>query len=134
MNGSAKWLFSNATIIMAVVRALNSMSARDPTLNRLLTLLFFLESPFQFEHIAVHIAGVLNSAADVLSRNKLNAFFSIYPQAPRATEPYPPALLELLFNPEPNWTSQSWKSSLRNCLRADWLVEQRRPIPLHIPL
>lgn len=116
---------------MAVVRALNSMSAHDPALNRLLTLLFFIEALLQFEHKAEHIAGKINTAADALSRNKLNAFFSIFSQAPRAAEPYPPALLELLFNPEPNWTSQNWRTSLRNCLQVDWLVEQKHHIPPH---
>ena len=82
---------------MAVVLALNSMSARDPSLNHLLTVLFFIEAQLQFEHKAQHVAGKDNTAADALSRNKFDVFISIYPQAPKSAVPCSSPLQELLF-------------------------------------
>ena len=66
---------------LAVVEALASRSARDVTLSHLLCCLVFLEAHYRFEHTVSHIPGVLNRAADVLSRNNLPTFLSVFPQA-----------------------------------------------------
>ena len=116
---------------MSVVLALNSMSARDPILNRLLTILFFVEAYLQFDHKAKHIAGKDNRAADAISRNKFDVFISTYPQAPKSPVPFPPSLRELLCLPEPDWTSPSWRSLLKNSLQAGWQAEPEHRTPQH---
>ncbi len=60
----------------AAVHATAARSCRDRGLMHLLRCLFFLEASFQFELTARHIAGIHNSLADDLSRNRLSASFS----------------------------------------------------------
>ena len=115
---------------MAVVHSLNEMSARDPNLNRLLTL-FFIKAQFQFEHKALHIAGRDNTAADALSRDKVNTFLSLLPQAPKTTSPCPPSLQELLFDPRLSWTSPSWRTLLKSCLLTGSQAEPEPHTPQH---
>ena len=102
---------------MAVVQILNAMAARDLRLTHLLSVLCFIEAHFQFEHRARHVAGRDNTAADALSRDNADAFFAIFPQAPRAPVQPPPSLLELLLSHELSWTSPRWKSLLRSSLQ-----------------
>ena len=66
---------------MAVVQALKSRPVRDVLLMRLLQALFFIEAYFNISFLACHIPGTSNWAADCLSRNNLQEFFSIFPQA-----------------------------------------------------
>ena len=107
------------------------MSARDLILNRLLTILFFVEAHLQFDHKAKHIAGKDNRAADAISHNKFDVFISTYPQAPKSPVPFPPSLRELLCLLEPDWTSPSWTSLLKNSLQAGWQAEPEHRTPQH---
>ena len=102
---------------MAVVQILNAMAARDLRLTHLLSVLCFIEAHFQFEHRAHHVAGRDNVAADALSRDNADAFFTIFPQAPRVPVQPPPSLLELLLSYELSWTSPGWKFMLRSSLQ-----------------
>ncbi len=63
-----------------VVAAINKGNARDPSLMHLLRCLLFLAAVRNFSLKAIHIPGQDNAAADALSRNKLNRFFSLSPQ------------------------------------------------------
>ena len=103
---------------MAAVHALNNRSARDPSLTYLLQCLFFFEAHFQFEHIASHIRGRENIAADALSRNQLSHFLSLVPQALHPPTQVPPPLQELLSHPSPSWTSAHWRDLFKATLRA----------------
>ena len=116
---------------MAVVHSLNEMSARDPNLNHLLMLFFFIKAQFQFEHKAQHIAGRDNTAADALSRDKVNTFLSLFPQAPKTTSSCPPSLQELLFNPRLSWTSPNWRTLLKSCLLTGSQAEPEPHTPQH---
>ena len=100
----------------AVVHVLSSRSAKDPALAHLLRCLFFFEAHFRFEHMASHIPGAHNHAADTLSRNRLTEFHSIFPQAPQAPTPIPTPLTSLLLNHNLVWTSPRWKELFRDCL------------------
>ena len=93
----------------AVVQALSTGSARDPSLLRLLRCLFFFEACFRFEHSASHVAGNDNIAADALSRNNLTSFFASLPQAPRSPLVVPPPLIQLLLDRRLSWTSPRWR-------------------------
>ena len=94
----------------AAVCALTSRSCRDPTLMHLLRGLFFIEAWFNFDLVAVHIAGVYNTLADDLSRNALPNFLSKAPQMDPAPTPIAPQLAHLLLQPG-DWTSPAWTAS-----------------------
>ena len=46
--------------------------------------------------MAIHLAGVNNGAADAISRNKLEVFFDLIPQASRTACRVPKVLVEWL--------------------------------------
>ena len=56
---------------MAVVHCLTSGTARDPLLMHLLRCLHFATATHQIYIVARHVPGVLNTAADALSRNSM---------------------------------------------------------------
>ena len=83
---------------MAAVLAINNRSARDHSFTYLFQCLFFSETHFRFEHIHVanHIQGWENIAADGLSHNQLSHFCLLFhrPSSPQlTTTPLPSVLL-----------------------------------------
>ena len=92
----------------AVVYAVNKGMARDPQLMRLLRTLLFFCASFRMEITTCHIAGVLNTSADALSRNHYTLLSSLNPRAAPLPTPIPAELRELLFNRTLRWTSPSW--------------------------
>ena len=56
---------------MAVVHSLTTGTARDPLLMHLLCCLHFVTASHQIHIVARHVPGVLNTAADALSRNSM---------------------------------------------------------------
>ena len=102
---------------MAVVCALSSGLARDPLLMHLLRCLHFFTAHFRIAIRARHIAGVRNTAADALSRDKSDVFFSCLPQAPPMPVRVPQALLDMLVHDQPDWTSSSWRSLFLSTLK-----------------
>ena len=75
-------------------------------LMHLLRCLFFYCAQFSFHLSAEHVPGVLNTAADALSRNNLPLFLSLVPQTSQVA--LPQALRELLLTSRPDWGSQDW--------------------------
>ena len=53
--------------------------------------------PDKFEHTAAHIPGKLNVAADALSRNEVNTFFSLSPQISYPSASIIPSTLRILL-------------------------------------
>ena len=102
---------------MAVVCALSSGLARDPLLMHLLRCLHFFTAHFRIAIRARHIAGVHNTAADALSRDKSDVFFSCLLQAPPMPVRVPQALLDMLVHDQPDWTSSSWRSLFLSTLK-----------------
>ena len=102
--------------ITVVVAALLSKSARDPILSHLLRCLFFFEAHFQFCHVAGHIPGRLNLAADAISRNKISDFLSVFPQALPSLSMVPLPLQELVLDNALDWTSWHWSGLFRDIL------------------
>ena len=94
---------------LAVVQALNSRLVRDSCMMHLLRCLFFFEAHFSFEHVAKHIPGKDNMAADALSRNRLVEFFSLYPGAPRMPALLPVQLVSLLSSYSLDWNDSGWR-------------------------
>ena len=91
---------------MAVVNILNSRTSKDQLFMHLLRCLVFYSAFFRFHFVAEHVPGVLNVAADAISRNNLPLFFSIFPQIPRVA--IPQSVLDLLVTRRPNWGSKDW--------------------------
>ena len=56
---------------MAVVTILQSISPRGELVLHLIRCLYFYAAIYQFDYSAEHVPGVLNVAADALSRNNL---------------------------------------------------------------
>ena len=93
---------------MAVVEILRSRTARDPLLMHLLRCVVFYAAVFGFQLIANHVPGVMNTAADAISRNNTDLFLTLVPQIPQVIIPKP--VLDLLVTKRPNWGSQEWTS------------------------
>ena len=104
---------------MAVVASLSSRSAREPILSHLLRCLFFFEAHFGFSHVAEHIPGKHNEAADALSRNRVDNFLSIFPQAQPTSVIIPQPVQELLLDTTLSWTSTRWTELFKCILDRD---------------
>ena len=61
---------------------------------------------FNFQHLTEHVSGVLNTAADAISRNNLPHLSSLLPQTPQTRIPHSP--VDLLVKQTPNWGSRTW--------------------------
>ena len=94
---------------MAVVCALSSGAAKDPLLMHLLRCLHFFSASYQIVLTAEHLPGILNTAADALSRNNLSNFFICSPQACKLPSPIPQSLTDMLILQRPDWTCPSWR-------------------------
>ena len=79
-----------------VVAAINKGSAKEPFVMHLLRCFWFFTAHFDIAIFAEHIAGAKNCAADHLSRNNLQCFFSSAPQARLLATPLPPEALEIM--------------------------------------
>lgn len=108
---------------MAVVSSLSKRRVKCPLLAHLLRCLFFFEAHFGFEHCAEHIAGRLHVAADALSRDNVQLFHSIFPQAPQRPTQIPASLLQLLWDRKLSWTSNCWSQLFNDTLSVASLRE-----------
>jgi len=66
---------------MAVVQIFRTRSCRDKQLMHLLRCLHFIEAKWDMVLWVQHIPGKSNIAADALSRNSLQVFFQVLPNA-----------------------------------------------------
>ena len=92
----------------AVVSVINSGRCEHELMMHLLRCLFYFAAKYNFILVAKHIPGISNTLADALSRNKLDVFFSLAPQANSSPTPIPPSLLTGLVLKRPDWTSLDW--------------------------
>ncbi len=92
----------------AVVAIVNSGTSKNPHAMNLARCLSFLAATYEFRMSAVHLRGTHNTLADALSRNNLNLFRSLHPQANRDAVPIPMAALDLILLQEPDWTTKDW--------------------------
>ena len=109
-------MWSNKTVLchcdnLAVVSAIRGGYCKDPSMAQMLRCLFFLEAKFDLTLSAAHVPGVGNGPADSLSRNKLNAFFDLVPQAQASPSPVPKELVNRLAVRE-KWTTDIWSKWL----------------------
>jgi hypothetical protein len=71
---------------LPVVQAIERRSTPKPKLMRLLRYLHTLAMRYSFDFRCTHISGLNNSIADSLSRNDLQRFRQLYPQANQEPE------------------------------------------------
>ena len=95
-----------------VVAVIRGGYCKDPSLAHMLRCLFFLEAKFDVVLTAVHVPGVQNGAADSISRNNLQTFFNLHPQAHQQPCLVPRELVQHLVTDTP-WTSNVWSSWLK---------------------
>ena len=100
---------------MGVVAILQKRSARHPVALHLLRCLYFYAAFFRFDYVAHHVPGVVNVAADAISRNNLTLFSSLFPQAMQVSIPQP--LQDLLVVQRPDWGSRHWTSLFASTLQ-----------------
>lgn len=74
---------------MLVVAALTGGYCREESMAHMLRCSIFLEAKFDLTLSAVHVPGVENTLADAISRNNLDVFFDLCPQAHRQACSFP---------------------------------------------
>ena len=92
----------------AVVAIINSGYSRDAEVMHLMRCLHFLAAHHNCRISAEHIRGVLNEAADALSRDSLSTFQALQPAASKTPTPIPSQLLDILIGNKPDWLSTNW--------------------------
>ncbi len=95
----------------AAVSAVKGGYCRDTTMAHLLRCLFYLEAKYEIALTAVHVPGVENGAADAISRDRLNLFFDLVPQASRVACQVPPGMVARLGR-QGHWTPEDWANWL----------------------
>ena len=93
---------------LSLVTSVRNGYSKHPNVMHLLRSLWFFIALYNIDLDIQHIEGVNNSAADMLSRNNITEFFSLFPQVSRLPIPLPPPLLQLIGPKEPDWTSPSF--------------------------
>ena len=101
----------------AVVDIINTGTSKDPTAMGLMRCLYFITAKFNLLISAIHVAGKANGLADALSRNNVPLFLSSFPQDDQQETLIPEALIKLLVDSKPDWTSQSWSSMFNSIFR-----------------
>ena len=97
----------------AVVSIVGSRYSGNPDLMHLLRCLFFFEAYYKMHITASHIPGTANILADNLSRNRLSLFLLQAPHMSKTPVPLPLMALDLLLNPELDWSSPAWINLFR---------------------
>ena len=101
----------------AVVAVINKCTSKDAELMHLLHCLIFFEAKFSTRMIATHVAGVHNTLADDLSRDKLSSFLRAAENMSLTGQCFPPQpLLDMLMNHKPDWTSADWREMFKSTL------------------
>lgn len=100
----------------AVVACLHSRSSRQKELMHMLRCLVFIEAHLNCHLYPMYINTRNNHIADDLSRNNLFSFFSKVPDASHSPAQVSRQLLQLLLNPQADWTSRQWRRQFRSTL------------------
>lgn len=93
---------------LALVEAINKGSSKDNMVMHLLRCLWFFTSYFDISITVSHLPGVLNTSADMLSRNQMFQFHQLHPEASVANTPLSPTLLRLISPRQLDWTSPAF--------------------------
>lgn len=94
---------------------INSGSSKEPAVMHLRRCLAYSEAKWEFHAWAEHIPGVENTRADALSRDGLEIFRLLSPQAAKEPTDLPEDLLRPLLAGKPDWTLRSWTGQWSHC-------------------
>ena len=95
----------------SVVDSINKGSSKEPMTMHLLRCLWFFSAYFGITVTASHIPGVVNIAADQLSRNKSVEFLQANPHTSSIPLTIPTPLLKLVSPQMQDWTPPSYVTS-----------------------
>ena len=99
---------------MAVVEIIRAKSSRDRKVMHLMRCMHFFMAKHDIRVTAVHIPGVENRRADALSRNNVDLFLQITPQARGPQSTVPAQLWSLVVESEVDWLSPVWRAKLKS--------------------
>ena len=100
-----------------VVACLRSRTSKQKGVMQLLRCFVFVEAHFGFYLYPSYIGTKANHLADDLSRNNLCSFLSKVPSADCYPAPVSFPLLDLLLDPQADWTSPSWHRQFKAIFR-----------------
>ena len=100
-----------------VIAALQARTCRDKGVMHLLRCLVFVEAHYRCHLLPSYIDTKANHLADDLSRNNLCSFFLKVPEAQSSPSPVPLPLLDLLLDPQADWTSPPWRRRFNTIFR-----------------
>jgi len=88
---------------IATVAIVNNGTSHNSEAMHLTQCLAFIAAKFQLSMSAVYLPGKENTIADVISRNNLSLFHSLYPQAQKHWTKVPVTLVDLLMGSRLDW-------------------------------
>ena len=109
----------------SLVDAINKGSSKEPTVMHLLRCLWFFSAFFEITISASHVPGALNTAADMLSRNRTAQFLRSHPYASHRPTQVPTPLLRIISPKRLDWTSRAF---LRHFNRTISMVQRYSPL------
>ena len=112
MSGSHIRCCDNAAVVVMV----NKHTSSQPLAMHLLRCLFFICAKFNITLSAEHLAGCKNTAADALSRGRVESFLQQTSQADRMPWVISPLLLEVQVSRKANWWSAEWSRAFQDCI------------------
>jgi len=92
-----------------LVAAINKGSSKEETVMHLIRCLWFFTAIFDFHITVMHIAGIANNAADMLSRNQADEFLTAFPHNSNSPTPLPQSLFCLVSPSKVDWTSRQFR-------------------------
>lgn len=101
----------------AVVEIVNTKTSKCKDIMHLLRCLHFFLAYHDCTLKTVHVPGVLNVAADAISRNRPQVLRKAVPGAQQQPNNVSQTLWDLLVLNQPDWMSVNWKKLLRNYAR-----------------
>ena len=96
----------------SVVDVMQSRTSHNSDIMHLLRCIAFFSARFQCQLLVDHIPGVLNTAADALSRNSVQVFQQCVPSAFRQPTLIPTAVSRMLIVERLDWLSSTWRDML----------------------
>ena len=125
------WWANNRVVVhcdnQAAVCVVNAGYSHDKDMMHLMHCLFFIRAYWGIDLWAVHIPGEQNVAADAISHGNLSTLFQVSPQVSPLPTVVPQSLHDLLVVQQLDWTSPSWVSLFRSCLRQVWQTPPKKP-------
>jgi len=101
---------------ISVVDSINKGSSKEPTVMHLLRCLWFFSAYFDVKIAASYISGILNAAADKLSRNRSKDFLQSNPYISRLPVWIPTPLLKIISPKRMDWISAAFLQHFRRTI------------------